>query len=184
MSQLSLSIFKEFLKAGMVSFGGAMPHVQRLVVEKRRWMDANEFTETVGICQFIPGPSATNVSICVGQKIDGLKGAIAASIGLLIFPICFALIIASIFDLYASTQIAKRVAHGMALSGTGLLLAVGIKLAHGIKINRIKAYSIVGLVLVMSGYFKSPLFVVISGLLITSLITTWFVIKRSKNAII
>ena len=38
MSVTTASIFKSFLGAGMISFGGAMPHVQKLVVEKQKWI--------------------------------------------------------------------------------------------------------------------------------------------------
>lgn len=182
MNQTTISIFIAFLKTGMVSFGGAIPHVQRLVVEERHWMDANEFAEMVGLCQFIPGPNATNVSICVGQKINGLSGAIAAAAGLLLFPVCFALGIATAFDFYAHTQTATELANGMALSGTGLLLAASLKLAQGIKINRIRSYLTVGLVLVLSGYFRAPLLPVIFGLLASSSALTWLVVRGAKNA--
>ena len=147
-------------------------------------MGAKEFTETVGLCQFIPGPNATNVSICVGQKINGLAGSIAAVTGLLLFPICFALGIAQVFNIYADTEITKELAHGMALSGAGILFATCLKLARGIKIKRMKAYLIVSLVLVLSGYFRSPLLVVIIGLLMTSLVNTWLTLMGSKNAAI
>ena len=181
MSVTTASIFKSFLGAGMISFGGAMPHVQKLVVEKQKWMDAGEFSETVGLCQFIPGPNATNVSICVGHKVGGFFGAVSAAVGLLFFPICFALIIAVAFTHYAEMIAVRQVAQGMALSGSGLLLGAGLKLLSAIKRDRTKAYLTVGLVLVLAGYFKFPLLTVIGSLLIISLLVTWIELKGGQN---
>lgn len=176
------TIFWSFLGAGLVSFGGAMPHVQRMVVERKKWMDSAEFAETVGLCQFIPGPNATNVSICVGQKVGGLPGALAAALGLLFFPIGFALIVASVFSAYADAEWVRQFAHGMALSGAGLLLAAGIKLTQGIKSDKVKSYGAIGLVLLLSGVLKVSLLAVIVGLLSVALLGSYIKIRKSKNA--
>ncbi len=148
------NIFSSFLSAGLVSFGGAMPHVQRLVVEKKAWMDSKEFAETVGLCQAVPGPNATNVAICTGNKLSGLPGAIAAACGLLFFPICFAILVATFFDSFLSVSMVGNALKGMGAAGTGLLLGVALKLLQGIKTDRTLAYAVVGVVLLLVGFLK------------------------------
>jgi hypothetical protein len=69
----------------------------------------------------------------------------------------------------------------MALSGSGLLLGAGLKLLSGIKHHRTRAYLIVSLVLVLVGYFKFPVLVVIGGVLIFSLLVIWLQIKGGNN---
>lgn len=177
-----LDIFKSFLGTGMVSFGGAMPHVQRLVVETKGWMTADEFAETLGLCQFIPGPNATNVSICVGQKLKGAAGAVTAAIGLLFFPICFAIAVASLFALYADSALVHQVTKGMALVGCGLLLSTGLKLVQGIKKNKTQAWMIIGAVLLVAGLLNVSLWIVMSTILTGALLNTWLTIRRTKHA--
>lgn len=177
----TLSIFWAFLGAGMVSFGGAMPHVQRLVVEKKKWMDSAEFAETVGLCQFVPGPNATNVSICVGQSLSGVPGAVAAAAGLLFFPICFAMAAAALFAAYSDSETLARVAHGMALAGSGLLFSAAIKLFQGIKADRMRAYATAGLVLLAVGAFNVPLLAAIAAVAAAAAAGAWIQSKRKRD---
>src|SRR5215207_6131524 len=55
-------LFLGFLSIGARSFGGVMPWAYRVMVEERRWITAADFTETVGLCQFLPGPNIGNTS--------------------------------------------------------------------------------------------------------------------------
>jgi chromate transporter len=48
-------LFLGFLGLGFSSFGGALPLARRTIVEQRRWLSAAEFTDLLGLCQFLPG---------------------------------------------------------------------------------------------------------------------------------
>lgn len=51
-----------FTKLGFIAFGGPAAHVAMMrqeVVERRRWMDDQEFLDLNGATNFIPGPNST-----------------------------------------------------------------------------------------------------------------------------
>ena len=52
-----------------------MPWARRMLVEERRWLTAQEFTDLFGLCNFLPGPNIVNVSVVVGARFDGPRGA-------------------------------------------------------------------------------------------------------------
>ena len=71
-------IFMGFLGLGLTSFGGALPLARRTIVEQRRWLTAAEFTDLLGLCQFLPGGNVINLSVALGMRFRGLRGALAA----------------------------------------------------------------------------------------------------------
>jgi chromate transporter len=56
-------IFGGFLGLGLISFGGALPLARRALVEQRRWLTGTEFTDLLGLCQFLPGGNVINLSV-------------------------------------------------------------------------------------------------------------------------
>lgn len=57
-----------FLGLGLTSFGGALPLARRAIVERRRWLSASEFTDLLGLCQFLPGGNVINLSVAIGMR--------------------------------------------------------------------------------------------------------------------
>jgi chromate transporter len=73
-----------FLKLGLTSFGGPIAHLgyfRREFVERRRWLDEARFAQLLGLCQFLPGPSSSQLGFCLGLLRAGWAGAFAAFIG-------------------------------------------------------------------------------------------------------
>lgn len=52
-------LFMGFFILGLTGFGGVLPMARRMIVEKKRWLDGNEFTELLGLCQFLPGATSS-----------------------------------------------------------------------------------------------------------------------------
>lgn len=73
-----------FLKLGLTSFGGPVAHIaffrQEFVV-RRCWMTDADFTELVGVCQFLPGPASSQLGMAIGLSRAGYLGAAAAWLG-------------------------------------------------------------------------------------------------------
>lgn len=103
-----MNIYKDlailFLNLGMTAFGGPMAHIAMLekeVVEKRKWFDADEFLEMVGFTNLIPGPNSTEVALLVGYRKAGI-------LGLLVSGVCFiipaVIIVMALTFMYLKTQ--------------------------------------------------------------------------------
>src|SRR3954470_8265320 len=81
-SQLSMrEIFWYFLKLGWLAFGGPIGQIGLMhleVVERRRWLDDDEFVRALNFCHVLPGPEALQLAIYIGWKMRGrLAGALA-----------------------------------------------------------------------------------------------------------
>ena len=121
-------IFGGFLGLGLISFGGALPLARRAVVERRHWLTAAEFTDLLGLCQFLPGGNVINLSVAIGMRFRGLPGALAGLLGLIAGP---SLVVIGLGVLYEHTQNDPHVKHlfaGLAAAAAGLLVAMAVKI--------------------------------------------------------
>jgi chromate transporter len=77
-------VFGVFLRLGSSSFGGPVAHLgyfRRELVQRRRWLDDDAFADLVALCQFLPGPSSSQVGMAIGFLRAGTPGALAAWAG-------------------------------------------------------------------------------------------------------
>ena len=96
----ALRLFAVFLKIGAFTFGGGyamIPLIQKEITEKRGWMTDDDVLEIVAIAESTPGPIAVNAATFVGFRVCGFRGALLATLGvvlpsfLIIFGISFVL---------------------------------------------------------------------------------------------
>jgi len=64
-------LFRGLLSIGIIGFGGVLPWARRMVVEQRRWLTPAEFTDLLGLCQFLSGPNIVNFATAVGSRFRG-----------------------------------------------------------------------------------------------------------------
>lgn len=124
----TMQIFSGFLGLGLMSFGGALPLARRAIVERRRWLTAAEFTDLLGLCQFLPGGNVINLSVAIGMKFRGLRGALAGLLGLIAGP---SLVVIGLGVLYEHTQNDPHIRHlfaGLAAAAAGLLISMAFKI--------------------------------------------------------
>jgi chromate transporter len=120
-------LFTGFLWIGARSFGGVLPWAYRTLVEERRWMTHADFTETIGLCQFLPGPNIGNASIVLGKRWFGLRGAIVAFLGLMAAPFVWVL---ALYVLYADFAATNATARAVGAAGAGLFIGTAMKLGR------------------------------------------------------
>lgn len=77
-------MFWVFFKLGLTSFGGPIAHIgyfHKLFVGQKKWFSAEEYAEIVSLCQFLPGPTSSQVGMSIGLKCGGISNAFAAWLG-------------------------------------------------------------------------------------------------------
>ena len=152
----SAALFLGFLGLGLISFGGALPHARRIIVEQRRWLSAEDFTDMLGLCQFLPGGNIINLSVAIGMRFRGLPGAFASILGLILFP---SIVVVLLGMVYEHTQDDPRVRHlfaGLAASAAGLLVAMSIKIVQPLRRQPIGAFiAILGFIAI--AFLRIPL---------------------------
>ena len=125
-------LFLGFLSIGARSFGGVMPWAHRVMVEERRWLTPADFAETIGLCQFLPGPNIGNASIVLGKRWFGLAGSLVAFLGLFGAPFVWVLALAMLYADIATQPTARAVITGVGAAGAGLFIGTAIKLARAL----------------------------------------------------
>jgi chromate transporter len=122
-------LFVGFLGLGLSSFGGALPLARRSIVDKRKWLTPEEFTELLGLCQFLPGGNVINMSVAIGMRFRGFAGSFVALLGFVGGP---ALIVIGLGVIYDHTQGLPQVRHlfaGLSAAAAGLLISTAVKVA-------------------------------------------------------
>jgi chromate transporter len=123
-------LFLGFLSIGARSFGGVMPWAYRVMVEERRWINAADFTDTVGLCQFLPGPNIGNTSVVLGKRWFGWRGSIVGFLGLVAVPFAWVLGLAAFYSDYASIPLVRSIVIGVGAAGAGLFIGTAVKLGR------------------------------------------------------
>ncbi|MCZ8218983.1 MAG: chromate transporter [Acidovorax sp.] len=126
-------LFWSFTWLALQGFGGVLAVVQHELVEKKRWMTNEEFVEDWAVAQIMPGPNVVNLSIMIGDRYFGLRGAFAALAGMLTFPLILVLALAVVYAEFSSHPAVAGALRGMGAVAAGLIAGVGIKLFASIK---------------------------------------------------
>jgi chromate transporter len=122
-------LFLRFTQVAVSGFGGVLPFARRMLVEERRWLDAEEFADVLSLCQLLPGPNIVNIAVCVGARYHGARGAVAAVAGLVSAPFLMMLALGALYTRYGELPAVSAVFRGVSAAAAGLILAVGIKMA-------------------------------------------------------
>ena len=128
-------LFLAFSWLALQGFGGVLAVAQRELVEKKRWLTREEFTQEWAVAQIMPGPNVINMAIVLGGRHFGWRGALASVAGMLTVPM---LIVCSLISLYSQIDHHPAVSgalRGMAAVSAGLITATGIKLIAGLRGN-------------------------------------------------
>ena len=70
-------VFGTFLRLGLTSFGGPIAHLgyfRNDIVLRRRWLDDRAYADLVALCQFLPGPTSSQVGFALGLSRAGWPG--------------------------------------------------------------------------------------------------------------
>lgn len=174
-----LELFVAFAKMSLAGFGGVLVFARRAIVDKHRWMSADEFNETFALCHFLPGPNIVNLSVVFGARIRGVAGSIAAFSGLLGPPFLIVTALAMIYARYGDVPVLRRILDGVSCAAVGLLLAVTWRMMLPLVRQRDPvAISLLVAVFVAVGVLRWPLPQVLLVAVPVSIAATWLARRR------
>ena len=160
-------IFWSFLKIGAFTFGGGyamIPLIEAEMIQKRGWLSREEFINQLTIAQSIPGPIALNTAVFVGYKTRGVKGALAALVGVVIPSFFIILLIATCFTDFKDNHIVAAAFKGMRPAVVALIAAPLIGMAKGMSWWKIAVAIVVAAVIWWLGL--SPILFIFIGALV------------------
>ena len=160
-------LFVSFTVLALQGFGGVLAVVQRELVEKKGWLTKEEFVEEWAVAQIMPGPNVINLSITLGARYFGWRGAVVAIAGMLTCPLLVVLCLALVYAQYANSVQVAGALRGMGAVAAGLITATGLKLMVALQKNvlGLPLCSALGLlVFVAIAWLKLPLLWVLVAL--------------------
>lgn len=130
-----LDLFCSFTLIALQGFGGVLAIIQYELVDKKGWLTREEFIEEWAIAQILPGPNVVNLSLMLGARYFGIRGALASLAGMLLVPSIIALMFGVLYAVYSDHPGVVNATRGMSAVAAGLILATGLKLFSGLKSN-------------------------------------------------
>jgi chromate transporter len=167
-----LEIFLAFAWVSLKSFGGVLPWARRMVVEQKRWLSAAEFTDLLGLCQFLPGGNVMNVTIAVGARFRGVAGAVAAFVGLMAAPVACVIALGVIYDRYSQAPTVRHAFAGLAAAASALVLANALRIAAPLRTRPVGLAIAVATCLAIA-VLRLPLALVLVGMTALSSVLAW-----------
>lgn len=175
-------LFWSFSLLALQGFGGVLAVVQRELVDKKRWLTLDEFIEDWAVAQIMPGPNVINLSLMIGGRHFGLRGALVALAGMLTFPIIIVLLLAMLFAGVADDPAARGVLRGLGAVAAGLIAATGLKMLPALRKNamgRPACAIIATLAFAAIAVLRVPLVGVLLGLGLPACIWAWYRLGRA-----
>lgn len=125
-------LFKLFFKIGLFTFGGGyamLPLLKAEVVDKRRYLSEEELLDLYSIGQCTPGIIAVNVATFIGYQQHKIKGAIAATLGMIMPSIIIISLVASVLRCFMDNRYVIYAFYGVRICVVALIFNIIFDLA-------------------------------------------------------
>lgn len=172
-------LFWTFTKMALQGFGGVLPVAERVLVHQRGWMTPKDFVESFAIAQSLPGPNIVNLSLMVGDRFMGVRGALAAFAGMMLLPTVVVLLLTVLYQSYADLEMTRRILLGMSAVSVGLIAGMGLRLAR--TQGHYRAGWLIGCgVFVLVAILHKPLGLVLLALGLPSFLLRWWQLSNPR----
>ena len=167
------TLFLTMLRIGAFTFGGGYAMIALLqdeFVEKKKWIDKDEFLDLVAIAESTPGPIAINSSTYIGYRMGGFIGAAVSTIAMCIPSFVIIYLISLFFDAFLQLEIVANAFRGIRVCVVFLILSAGWKMLKGIHKDPLSIVILSMTILLMiifsicSVNFSTIFFILIAGL--------------------
>ena len=126
-----LKLFYEFMKIGLFTVGGGMACVPFLLAlsEKTGWYTEAQLLDMIAISESTPGPIGINMATYTGYTVEGIVGAVIATLGIVIPTVILVLCIAKFLESFKDNKYVLGAMYGLRPASTGLIAAAGVSVA-------------------------------------------------------
>ncbi|WP_424812172.1 chromate transporter [Roseococcus sp. YIM B11640] len=170
-----LELFLGFAKIGSLGFGGVGPWARHVIVEERKWLTEREYAEVLGLGQILPGPNVGNASVMIGRGFYGFAGALLATGGLYIGPLCILVVLSLLYEAYGDLPRVAPFMEGVAAAAAGMVIGTALKMAFNLKASA----ELVGvgiLAIIAAAWLRLPLPIIV---VVLAPLGIWLSLRRS-----
>lgn len=133
-----LELFLTFAKIGLFTIGGGyamIPLIEESVVDKKQWVTRQELLDLIAVAQSCPGIFAANISIFIGHRRYGTKGAFVSALGVCLPSFLIILVLAILFQQFRENEYVERFFLGIRPAVVALIAAPVFRLAKTAKLT-------------------------------------------------
>lgn len=130
-------LFLTMLKIGAFTFGGGFAMIALLeheLVEKKNWIERDDFYDLIAVAESTPGPVAINASTFIGYKLAGVLGSIVGTLGVVIPSFVIIFVISLFFEAFLKITLVANAFKGIQACVSFLILSAGVKMLK--KLNK------------------------------------------------
>lgn len=174
-------IFILFFKIGAFTIGGGyamLSLIEDEIVNKKKWLNHEEFLDGMAIAQSTPGVLAVNISLITGYKIAGFLGMFAGMLGAILPSFFIVLFLSQILLTYGNHPIVVAIFSGIKPAITALILISVYRIGKSANINRYN-FILPVIVAVLIRYLGiSPILIIIATMIIGNV---YYKIKENRD---
>jgi len=177
-------LFVAFTWLALQGFGGVLAVAQRELVERRRWLNHEQFVELLSLSQVLPGPNVINLALMFGDRHFGWRGAVAAVAGMLGVPLLIVLALATLYTEFSAVPQVAGALRGMSAVAAGMILATAVRLGATLKRNAMGLWPCALIVLASAlaiGWLRWPLVWMVLTLGVAGFAWAWRQLARQRR---
>ncbi len=170
-------LFTAFTALALQGFGGVLAVAQRVLCEQHRWVTREDFVEILAVSQVLPGPNVVNMSLMIGDRFFGWRGAVAALAGMMSVPTVLVLLLSTLYMHYADVPAVAGALKGMGAVAAGMIVGTAAKLVpvlRGNPMGRSVSLGIGAVTFVCIAWLRWPLLFVLPVLGVLACGYAWY----------
>ncbi|MBO4907421.1 MAG: chromate transporter [Bacteroidaceae bacterium] len=160
------SLFSTFFRIGLFTIGGGyamIPLIEAKVVDEKKWLTREELMDLMAVAQSCPGVFAINISIFIGYKLQGNKGALMSALGCAMPSFLIILAIALFFQQFKDNEWVARAFRGIRPCVVALIAAPTFKMAQTAQIGWTNVWIPVLSAFLIWLFGVSPIYVILAA---------------------
>lgn len=181
------TLFFTFFKIGLFTFGGGYAMIALLeeeFIQRRKWLDKNEFLDMTAIAESTPGPVAINSATYLGYKLAKVPGAATATVAVCLPSFLIIYAISLFFEQFTQLTVIANAFKGIQVCVIYLIFSAGVRMLKALDKSPFATGVLAAVMLVMVGLslagvsVSSILLILLSG---AAGVAAWLIGRRKEG---
>lgn len=181
------TLFFTFFKIGLFTFGGGYAMIALLeeeFIQRRKWLDKDEFLDMTAIAESTPGPVAINSATYLGYKLAKVPGAATATVAVCLPSFLIIYAISLFFEQFTQLTVIASAFKGIQVCVIYLIFSAGVRMLKALDKSPFATGVLAAVMLVMVGLslagvsVSSILLILLSG---AAGVAAWLISRRKEG---
>ena len=181
------TLFFTFFKIGLFTFGGGYAMIALLeeeFIQRRKWLDKDEFLDMAAIAESTPGPVAINSATYLGYKLAKVPGAATATLAVCLPSFLIIYAISLFFEQFTQLTVIANAFKGIQVCVIYLIFSAGVRMLKALDKSPFATGVLAAVMLVMVGLslagvsVSSILLILLSG---AAGVAAWLIGRRKEG---